>query len=352
MLENPEIPCPDCEETPTTQQGVDRRDFIRVVGGTAAAMAVGGAAAPELLGNFPTQRAWPRRGPKPAEALIQELFQSMTEDQKRMVVFPWNHGATQAQLPIRLRFFNRAYGRTIREVYNDRQRDLVQRILRAISADEEGYQRFATVLQTDNWNNSGFGGAGANIFGDPMQGQYAWLFTAHHLTLRCDGDSEPDAAFGGPLYYGHLVDGYSQRNVFFFQTQSVRSVFDALSDGQRSRAVLNGTPGELYESVRFRPANQAIPGLPYADLTPPQRSLVKVVMANILSPFRREDTEEVLSIVQRNHALERMHLAFYRDRGSNNNQRWHFWRLEGPGFVWNYRILPHVHCYVNIAARA
>ena len=21
------------------------------------------------------------------------------------------------------------------------------------------------------------------------------------------------------------------------------------------------------------------------------------------------------------------------------------------GFVWNYRVLPHVHCYVNIAAR-
>ena len=32
-------------------------------------------------------------------------------------------------------------------------------------------------------------------------------------------------------------------------------------------------------------------------------------------------------------------------------QRWHFWRLEGPGFVWNYRVLPHVHTFVNISSR-
>ena len=28
-----------------------------------------------------------------------------------------------------------------------------------------------------------------------------------------------------------------------------------------------------------------------------------------------------------------------------------FWRLEGPGFVWNYRVLPHVHTYVNISSK-
>ena len=39
------------------------------------------------------------------------------------------------------------------------------------------------------------------------------------------------------------------------------------------------------------------------------------------------------------------------DRGTTDNQRWHFWRLEGPGFVWNYRVLPHVHTYVNISSK-
>ncbi len=57
-----------------------------------------------------------------------------------------------------------------------------------------------------------------------------------------------------------------------------------------------------------------------------------------------------MQLVRRNGGLERIHLAFYRDREANDTNRWHFWRLEGPGFVWNYRVLPHVHTYVNIAA--
>ena len=58
-----------------------------------------------------------------------------------------------------------------------------------------------------------------------------------------------------------------------------------------------------------------------------------------------------MQIVRRNGGLERIHLAFYRDNNATDNN-WHFWRLEGPGFVWNYRVLPHVHTYVNIAVRA
>jgi len=57
-----------------------------------------------------------------------------------------------------------------------------------------------------------------------------------------------------------------------------------------------------------------------------------------------------MQIVRRNGGLERIHLAFYQDSQHTDNQPWHFWRLEGPGFVWNYRVLPHVHTYVNIAA--
>lgn len=40
----------------------------------------------------------------------------------------------------------------------------------------------------------------------------------------------------------------------------------------------------------------------------------------------------------------------YQEGKMNDKQKWHFWRLEGPGFVWNYRVLPHVHTYVNISS--
>jgi len=340
MSEPIQSSCLECAD-----DGINRRRFMGTVGATAAALALGGTAATTV-----NAQTTPPRAAKPAEGLIRELFQSMTATQKQQVVHPWNHGAVGTQLPSRQRMYNRAFGRTIGDVFTRPQQELVQRILRSICSDDEGHRRITTVLESDNWNRSGFGGAGANIFGDPTQGQYAWLFTAHHLTLRCDGDSQPDAAFGGPMYYGHLVDGYSVRNAFNFQTRAVVSIYDALSEAQRRQAVRTGSPGEQYESVRHRSDRMTFPGIPIADLSRDQAQLVTDTMRTILSPYRKEDADEVMQILWRNGGLKRTSLAFYGDRNATDNRRWHFWRLEGPGFVWNYRVLPHVHCFVNIAA--
>jgi hypothetical protein len=323
------------------------------LGGTAASFLAGGTVEPQLANAAaaPEPQVIPRTGPKPAEEMVRELYTSLTAQQRAQVVYPWNHGQSGSQLPTRLRFFNQAFGPTITSALTPAQRDLSQQILRAVVSQEDGYERVNTVLRTDNWNNSGFGGAGTAIFGNPLQGQFAWLFTAHHLTLRCDGNSKPNAAFGGPMYYGHSVDGYSVRNAWNFQTKSVQTVYDALSDTQRRRAVIaNGTPGENYESVRFRAANAARPGLPITELSRTQRMQVYGVMRDLLKPFRKEEGDEAMDLLARSGGLDRVSLAFYLDRGTTDNSRWHFWRLEGPGFVWNYRILPHVHCYVNIGA--
>lgn len=113
----------------------------------------------------------------------------------------------------------------------------------------------------------------------------------------------------------------------------MRNIFEALGESQRSRAVVMGTPGELYPSVRFRASGQEIPGLAAGDLSADQRRVVETAMRQILAPFRQEDADEVLALVRRNGGLERIHLAFYRDRNSTDNSRWRFWRLAGPGFV-------------------
>jgi len=353
MVEQPQQICPECHQPAQTREvGLNRRGFIRVLGGTAASLLAGGAAAPQLASAAPaaapTPPLIPSTGPKPAEELVRELYNSLTQQQRSNVVYTWNHGQSGNQLPTRLRFFNQAFGPQVSS-YTAAQRDLLQRIFRGVVSQEDGFDRFSNVLRSDNWNNSGFNGAGAAIFGNPNQGQFAWLFTAHHITLRCDGNSKPDAAFGGPMYYGHSVDGYSVRNAWNFQTKSVQTVYEGLSDAQRRRALItNGTPGENYDSVRFRAASATRPGLPITELSRTQRMQVYGVMRDLLKPFRKEESDEAMELLNRSGGLDRVSLAFYRDRGTTDNSRWHFWRLEGPGFVWNYRILPHVHCYVNV----
>jgi hypothetical protein len=331
--------CPDC-----APEALDRRDFIRVLGGATATLAAG-----SVVGATPGARADApaARTPRPAEELVRELYRALTDEQKQQVVYPWDH-REQGQSLTRLRMYNAAFrDKNIGQMYNQQQQELVERILRSISSDEEGYRR---ITRNGTFDGSrSLQGCGAYIFGNPMNGErFSWVFMGHHLTVRCDGNSEPGAAFGGPMYYGHSPDGYSVRNVFNYQTQRVREVFDALSEQQRRAAIVSGSPGEQERSVQFRDEH---PGLRASELTADQKRLVEAVMRDVLQPYRREDADEVMQIVRQNGGLERIHLAFYKDAGSNEDTRWHFWRLEGPGFVWNYRVLPHVHTFVNIAAR-
>jgi len=337
MSDTPRPLCPEC----AAPDAVDRRAFLRGAAAGAALLTVPATA--RLRADTPATPV------KPSEDLVKELYSTLTAEQKALVVRPWNHGAEQGRTATRLRMYNAPIGKRIGEVYTQKQQELVERILRSIAADDSGY-RCLTRDGTFDASQS-LQGCGADIFGDPGNGQYAWVFSGHHLTVRCDGDSEEGAAFGGPLYYGHSPDGYSPRNVFFYQTKAVLNVFDVLSEAQRKVAVVTGSPGELEPSIRFRAARDPKPGLSYGEMNRAQQQLVESTMRSQLSPYRRQDADEVMTILKTNGGLEKMHLAFYQERAMNDNQRWHFWRLEGPGFVWNFRVLPHVHTYVNISTK-
>ncbi|MFT4555850.1 MAG: DUF3500 domain-containing protein [Planctomycetales bacterium] len=324
----------------------DRRSFLKTVAGTAA----GVTAASLLSGSAVADDKAKKAAPKPAEALIKELHSTLSADQKSKLVLPWNHGAAKGKAPARFGMYNAPFNKQrIDEQYTKPQQELVHRILKSILSDEEGYRR---ISKDGSWDDSGaFERCGSHIFGDPSgDGQFAWLFTGHHLTLRCDGNSQPGAAFGGPMYYGHLDQGYSDANVFYYQTKRAMAVFEALDEKQRKQATAPGTPGERAGSIKFRDQGQKRPGIDIGDLSKDQRELVQLVMRDILSPYRKEDVDEVMDIVKANGGMEEMHLAFYADKDRPTKaEPWHFWRLEGPGFVWNYRVIPHVHCFVNIA---
>jgi hypothetical protein len=341
-LERPN--CPECAgEFDLSVPEVDRRNFIRVVGGgTAAALAgaaLGGAALPGVA-----RAAAPFvRKPKPAEDLIKELFSGLSDAQKRRAVRSWDNRA-------RLGMFNNPIeGIRIESVYTPAQTELIERIVKSMCSGDEGYRR---ISRNNRWDNSGsLKRCGGMIFGNPLDGKFAFVFAGHHLTIRCDGNSEEGAAFGGPMYYGHSPFGYSRGNIFYFQTQSALSVFESLNEAQRKKAIVRGNPGEGAPSVRYRGRGATRPGIRSEDLTRDQRALVEKVMRDLLSPYRREDADEVMDIVRANGGMDKIHMAYYPDRGMNTKAPWHFWRLEGPGFVWNYRVLDHVHCYVNISSK-
>lgn len=352
MQEPARVYCPECERGPDDAFDVDRRSFMRAVGGQVA-VAVGAAG---LVGGAEVARAADKPAAKttrPAEELVKELFAGLSADQKKALVLPFDHGSSNGKgQPTRLGMYNSPIaGKRIGENYTAAQQELIDRILHAIAADDEGYRRLSRNKTFDG--SGSLQGCGALLFGEPVNGKpWAWVFSGHHLTVRCDGRFDDGVGFGGPMYYGHSPNGYSDRNIFHYQTKSVLGVFDAFNEAQRKAAVVDGTPGEQYPSVKFRDPGQAKPGIAITELSKDQRGLVEKVMRDLLSPYRKEDADEVMAILKASGGLDKIHLAFYRQNAMNDNQRWHFWRLEGPGFVWNFRVLPHVHTYVNIARQA
>jgi hypothetical protein len=341
-------PCPDCVSPPS----LARRDFIRVLGASAATLAVGGLSPVSPLS--PLQKARAARAEKQAQAegLVVELFKSMDSDQKKKLVMPWDAPAKAGGIPARLATLNAPASKdsVIGLGYDKKQVELLDRIFRAICNGEEGYKRLSRNGKFDN--SGSFESSGAVLYGDPTEGKkFSLVFASHHLTVRCDGNSEEATAFGGPLYYGHSPKGFASTNVFAYQAKAVGAVFESLTEAQRKTTVLDNRKwADGVASVKLPPKDAKPAGLSYADMTKEQKELTEKAMKELVSPYRKEDGDEVMEIVKANGGMEKLSLAFYKD-DHTEKEGWSFWRLEGPGFVWSFRALEHIHTFVNIGSK-
>ncbi len=322
--------CPECEPNP------GRRKLILGAGATALAAAAGGIA------------GWPRahaaepvaKGTKvpPAEASVKRLLESLTAEQKKVAFLP----ATDPRLT-RAGANWHVIPQQIGQLYTPEQQRIIHEIVRGVTS-EEGYDLFLRQMKDDSGGLEHFSCA---LFGTPEGGTPSWLLTGRHLTLRADGNTLPDAVFGGPVIYGHGATGNEKANLFYYQTQVANEVFQALDGKQREKALLPMAPAE--SSIRLK--KNGFAGVAAGELSRDQRELVGKVMQKLLAPYREPDVREAMAALQANGGLETVHLSFYRNEDLGNDREWDIWRLEGPTLVWHFRGAPHVHTWVNFRTR-
>lgn len=331
MADLPRPGCPECDP------GLSRRDFVRKVAGTAVAGGLFSSIEPSRLFAAPPAPS----ATSTAETAVKRFYETLTEPQKKTICFPFDH-------PLRTRInANWAITEpTIEDYFTKDQQVILDEIFRGI-VSPDGYDRFQKQMEDDS---GGFGQYHVAVFGTPGTGQFEWELTGRHLTVRADGDSVSNAAFGGPTIYGHGAgDGEKglPGNVFYYQTQKANEVFKALNGKQRDLALQPKAPPEAQVKTQGSGAN--FPGLTVGDLSSDQKGLVESVMKVILAPYREEDVNEALSILKASGGVDALHMAFYESDDVGKDQEWDIWRLEGPSFVWHFRGAPHVHAYVNIA---
>ena len=318
--------CPDCEPA------VTRRDFVKMMGGTAVAVgALPLVAVPHAAFAAPTAKS-------DAETAVKRFHETLSDAQRKTICFPFEHelrSKINANWAI-------TEPKIIDDFYSDAQRKLIDEIFRNVTS-EDGYERFQKQMSEDR--DGGFGQYHVALFGEPLSGKFEWEMTGRHLTIRADGDSVANVAFGGPIVYGHGASD-TRKNVFHYQTKKANEVFAALDAKQAEQALLAKAPRE--NQVPIQGDEGKFPGVAVSELSSDQKELVESTIKVMLAPYRKEDAEEALALLKTGGGFERLHMAFYQTGDLNNDKVWDIWRMEGPSFVWHFRGAPHVHTYVNI----
>jgi hypothetical protein len=343
--------CPDCDAAQGATRepsNFDRREFLWTVGATA-----GAAVATSML---PTSWAAADavKAKSEPESVVKLLYDSLSESQKKIVCFDWDHQAGGRGLlrthvsnnwhitkpQINSEFFNKDQQRMVRDIFEGIiQPDWHKRIDKQLEDDAGGFGEQQNIA----------------IFGKPGDGKFEFVMTGRHMTLRCDGNSADHVAFGGPIFYGHAASGFNEKpdhpgNVFWPQAQVANKVYEMLDAKQRAAAVVEKTPPEA--RVALQGKDGKFPGIAVTDLSSDQKEHVQKVLQKLIEPYRQSDRDEVVACLAKNGGIDKCHLAFYKDADVGNDQVWDNWRLEGPTFVWYFRGNPHVHVWVNVAADA
>ena len=333
--------CPECA-------GASRRDFLKTSLGSLAAI---GAASAGLSNLAASRRVLAADAPAAAatsETLVQQLYSSLREEQKKIICFPFDH-------PLRSKVDNNWHiiKQPIAQVFDKDQRALIRDIFIDMHSEEYA-QKVVGQVEHDNGDEGGggFEGCAVALFGQPGE-KFEFVFTGRHVTRRCDGNSVEGEAFGGPIFYGHAAQGFNEKadhpgNIYWYQAKRANALYQALDGKQRKIALrTDPRPEKATQTVALKGKDAELTGISVADLTADQQQLAREVMADVLAPFRKTDATKALQLVEAA-GFNKLHMTFYSVNDIGNDGVWDLWQIEGPSMVWYFRGAPHVHTWVHV----
>jgi hypothetical protein len=333
--------CPDCE------QGfpeLDRRHFLAAAGAAAVAGALPAVARAKDEASTG----------KTPETLVKSLYDSLSESQKKVVAFAWDHQDEKLGL-LRTRVSNNWHitqPQISGDFYTKDQQEMARAIYEGLF-QPDWVKHIDKQLQDDNGGKKWGAAQNIAIFGKPGEDKFELVMTGRHMTVRVDGNSIDHMAFGGPVFHGHAASGFNEKvghpgNIWWTQAIEANKVYTMLDGKQREKALVAQLPNE--QSVGFRGADGKFPGIAVTDLTSDQKEQVQKTLQKCLEPYRNADRDEALDCLKKQGGLDKCALAFYAAGDLGDDSEWDNWRLEGPAFVFYFRGTPHVHMWMNIGA--
>ncbi|HEV2471148.1 MAG TPA: DUF3500 domain-containing protein, partial [Chthonomonadales bacterium] len=210
---------------------VSRREFLVSAGASAAAVAAGL--------NLPAHAAGAAASRKGPESLVKTLYHGLSPAQKEKTCLPWTH-PKRTMVQANWAIVDGSIGST----FTPDQQEINRQILKGVVTDA-WYPKVLEQMQNDD---GGFEKYHVAVFGEPCEEKFEWVITGRHVTLRVDGHSDANAAFGGPIFYGHapkfVEDAGHPGNIYWEQSIKANAVYAALDPAQRAVALLERAPAE------------------------------------------------------------------------------------------------------------
>ena len=336
---HPFFSCDCCNQSELT-----RRSFLKTALTGLAAAGAGGIPA------LAAQQAQPVASANAtSETLVTTLYRSLTEEQRKNIVFPFDH-------PLRSKVDNNWHitKQRVGKDFTADQQAMIHEIFMKMHSPEYAEKVFKQVEH--DAGEDGFGDCAIALFGEPGVGKFEFVLSGRHVTRRCDGDSVEGAAFGGPIFYGHAALSFDEApdhpgNIYWYQAKRANEVFQMMDGNQRKLALLGDSRGEHGTETVALNHRKELQGIPISELSRDQKEHVHMVMADLLAPFRKQDADEALKLIKDN-GFDNLHLAFYKNQDIGNDGVWDVWQIEGPAMIWYFRGAPHVHTWVHIRERA
>ena len=333
------VHCPDCEGQ---SFDLDRRNFLKTAGAAVA------------ISALPAVARAAESSEKTPETLVKQLYETLSDEQKKVVAFEWDHSDPKLGL-LRTRVSNN-WHITQPEIagnfYSKDQQEMARAIYEGLF-QPDWVKQIDKQLQDDNGGKAWGAAQNIAIFGKPGEDKFELVMTGRHMTVRVDGNSIDHMAFGGPTFHGHAASGFNEKvghpgNIWWPQAIEANKVFAMLDGKQREKALVTQMPAE--QSVGFRGEDGKFAGVPVTDLTSDQKEQLQKVLAKVLEPYRNADRDEALDCLKKQGGLDKCSLAFYAAGDIGDDGEWDNWRLEGPACVFYFRGSPHVHMWMNIGS--
>jgi hypothetical protein len=260
------------------------------------------------------------------QSLAEELFKSLTPEQKQRALLPFNSPEKDSEVfPGGVR-----PGIPLNDLAEAQKAKAIQML--TVFTSDYGKKKIEAVSQQDN--PKGLGRYYLVFFGEPGPGKtYAWRLAEHHMTIV-----HMEVEKGEAKSFGPILLGANPPTLWNDEEDKMIALFNALSPAEKEKCVQKG------RAISSEPMKDL--GLKVSELSDAAKAKAKELLENRLSFFSPAIRARIESILKQEGGLDSLRVAFWGNATKRcaEGGRWDFKLGNGASFLCDYEnTRGHIH---------